>query len=114
MNNSENKPKALEEVIHGWSWKDGKKAFEFVDQQKILMSEMLANQAYPFELMVDNLTLRRDVSRNPIFDTMFLFKDDALSKIERASLIAPSAFWAIMCNASSSAEIPWFLAIFAK
>ena len=37
-----------------------------------------------------------------------------LSKIDKASRIAPSAFWAIMCRASSSALIPWFSAIYFK
>ncbi|MCH2209508.1 MAG: hypothetical protein MK132_27110 [Lentisphaerales bacterium] len=35
MANSTDKLKAMQEVIHGWGWKDGKKAFEFVDNQKI-------------------------------------------------------------------------------
>lgn len=44
--------------------------------------ERLANQVnealvqeYPFDLLLDELALKRDVSRNPIFDTMFLYQN---------------------------------------
>lgn len=38
-----------------------------------LFHETLAHQEYPYTAMVDKLMTFRDVSRNPLFDTMFLF-----------------------------------------
>ncbi len=33
------------------------------------------NQDYPFEMLVDKLSLQRDMSRNPIFDVMFILQN---------------------------------------
>ncbi|OQP61100.1 hypothetical protein A3860_05110 [Niastella vici] len=47
--------------------------------------EAYAHQRYPFDRLVDDLSLRRDASRNPLFDVMVIlqnyeeFKDKALS-----------------------------------
>ena len=35
MTNANDKPKAIQEIVHGWGWEDGKNAFDFVDKQKI-------------------------------------------------------------------------------
>lgn len=48
----------------------------FVDSLKrdvSVMKDCLENQSYPYAMMVDKLVENRDVSRNPLFDTMFLF-----------------------------------------
>ncbi|WP_394751319.1 amino acid adenylation domain-containing protein [Spongiimicrobium salis] len=44
---------------------------------KVLKS--LQHQDYPFDTLVDELDKERDISRNPIFDTMFMFHDASFS-----------------------------------
>ena len=40
------------------------------------LTEAYSNQDYPFDLMVDNFVRKRDVSRNPFFDTMVNFHSE--------------------------------------
>ncbi len=47
------------------------------------------NQEYPFEEMVENLDLHRDVSRNPIFDVMFTLSNQAEYQNRDASAAPP-------------------------
>ncbi|WP_340202268.1 amino acid adenylation domain-containing protein [Ascidiimonas sp. W6] len=52
-----------------------------------LMKKCLANQDYPYSVLVDKLLTNRDVSRNPLFDTMFLFPPSLeVNKTETYSL----------------------------
>ncbi|MGG3871097.1 non-ribosomal peptide synthase/polyketide synthase [Brevibacillus laterosporus] len=52
---------------------------EFIAQVKENALEAYQNQDYPFESLVDKLQIRRDLSRNPVFDTMFsLGKTDSI------------------------------------
>lgn len=39
------------------------------------IKEALGNQNYPFYNLTRHLTARRDVSRNPVFDTMFIYQN---------------------------------------
>ncbi|MBD3919136.1 amino acid adenylation domain-containing protein [Paenibacillus sp. PR3] len=48
---------------------------EFVGQVKENALQAYANQEYPFEWLVDKLALRKDTSRNPLFDTMFVLQN---------------------------------------
>ena len=41
----------------------------------------MQNQDYPFEDLVDKLNVPRDLSRNPIFDTMFVMQNYGLPKV---------------------------------
>ncbi|HEX3044255.1 MAG TPA: amino acid adenylation domain-containing protein [Bacillota bacterium] len=41
-----------------------------------------ANQDYPFEELVETLELRRDLSRNPLFDVMFALQDDGVEEFK--------------------------------
>ncbi len=43
---------------------------EFINQVKDRTAEAFENQDYPFETLVDHLSLPKDTSRNPIFDVM--------------------------------------------
>ncbi|MCP4153875.1 MAG: AMP-binding protein, partial [bacterium] len=43
------------------------------------------NQAYPFEDLVEKTTVERDLSRNPLFDVLFLQQDAAAEKNQFAS-----------------------------
>ncbi len=51
----------------------------YLGQIKTLILQSLENQDYPFELLVEKLELRRDLSRNPVFDTMFDFQTGILA-----------------------------------
>ncbi len=44
---------------------------ELLEEVKKNALDAYENQHYPFELLVDKLNIKRDISRNPIFDTMF-------------------------------------------
>ncbi|MCP5048441.1 MAG: amino acid adenylation domain-containing protein, partial [bacterium] len=49
----------------------GEKTFgDFLDQLKTQTLNAYENQEYPFEELVDGLTLTRDTGRNPLFDVM--------------------------------------------
>ena len=43
----------------------------FLEQVKERVLQMYEHQDYPFEELVEKLDTRRDLSRNPLFDTMF-------------------------------------------
>lgn len=50
----------------------------FIDFLKTLKENCLqvyANQEYPFENLVNNITSKRDLSHNPLFDVMFAFEN---------------------------------------
>ncbi len=54
----------------------GNKNFsEFLAQVKENSLKAFDNQEYQFEVMIDKLNLRRDLSRNPIFDVMFVLQN---------------------------------------
>ncbi|WP_051541154.1 non-ribosomal peptide synthetase [Caldalkalibacillus mannanilyticus] len=60
-----------------------------VKQNALLAYE---NQEYPFEELVTKLNLQRDVSRNPLFDTMFLLNttDEQEVQAEASLSVVPS------------------------
>jgi tyrocidine synthetase-3 len=53
----------------------------FLQQVKESTLEAFEHQNYPFEELLDKLAIRRDLSRNPIFDTMF-----SLNNVETVKL----------------------------
>ncbi|UHA72101.1 amino acid adenylation domain-containing protein [Paenibacillus sp. 481] len=51
---------------------EGSKSFiDLLNEVKQQTLQAFAHQDYPFELLVEKLELTRDMSRNPLFDTMF-------------------------------------------
>ena len=53
----------------------GEKNFkEFLKEVKKRTLDALENQEFPFEDLVDKLQVKRDVSRNPLFDVMFTYE----------------------------------------
>jgi tyrocidine synthetase-3 len=63
----------------------GKKSFqEFLREVKERTLAALENQEYQFEDLVDRVEVRRDISRNPLFDVMF-----SMPNITDASMTAP-------------------------
>jgi tyrocidine synthetase-3 len=54
----------------------GNKTFlEFLAEVKVSALQAYENQDYPFEELVEKLDLKRDLSRNPLFDCMFVFQN---------------------------------------
>jgi amino acid adenylation domain-containing protein len=48
---------------------------EFLADLKTRTLACFDNQAYPYELLIDDLKVIRDTSRNPLFDSMFMFQN---------------------------------------
>lgn len=44
--------------------------FDLLKKQKQTMLEAYSHQAYPFDLLIEKLKLRRDISRSPLFDIL--------------------------------------------
>lgn len=55
---------------------------EFLKDVKEKCLSCLENQNYPFDELVKNLNLNRDVSRNPLFDTMFIYQNSDISNLD--------------------------------
>lgn len=47
--------------------------FDFFKKVKDSSLEAFSHQIYPFDMLVEDLNLARDFSRNPIFDVMYIF-----------------------------------------
>lgn len=54
----------------------------FLQEVKEQLLEAYENQDYPFELLVDKAKIKRDMSRNPIFDTSFVLQQFDLSSVK--------------------------------
>jgi amino acid adenylation domain-containing protein/non-ribosomal peptide synthase protein (TIGR01720 family) len=48
---------------------------QLLKRQKAKVNEALKNQDYPFDYLVNSIGDRRDISRNPIFDNMFIYQN---------------------------------------
>ncbi|NLD48843.1 MAG: amino acid adenylation domain-containing protein, partial [Clostridiaceae bacterium] len=59
---------------------------EFLEEVKSNTLKAFENQDYQFEELVDNLKIRRDISRNPLFDTMFAMQNTENIDIEIQNL----------------------------
>ncbi len=58
---------------------------EFLEDLKTRTLAAYENQDYPFEILIEKLNLQRDLSRNPLFDTMFRlqnFRSDNIASEE--------------------------------
>ncbi|MFS1514464.1 amino acid adenylation domain-containing protein [Chengkuizengella sp. SCS-71B] len=63
-----------------------KKYKQFLQEVKMYSLQAFENQDYPFEDLVEKLDIERDTSRNPIFDTMFIFQNMAIKEVETGKL----------------------------
>ncbi len=62
---------------------EGKKSIqEFLVEVKERSIEAFENEAYPFEELVSKLKLNKDLSRNPLFDTMFVLQNMGVPSME--------------------------------
>ena len=73
------------------SYPSGEKTFvSFLQEVKEQLLESFQHQEYPFEMLVEQLDLSRDASRNPLFDTMFVLQNTEMGSLELPGLrIAP-------------------------
>ncbi len=64
---------------------DGSKKFsEFLQEMKEKVLKAFECQDYPFEELVEAIGLKRDMSRNPLFDTLFVFQSSGDSALNFA------------------------------
>ena len=56
-------------------------AQQFLKDVKKLCLEAFENQDYPLEELIESLGLHRDLSRNPLFDVMFVFQNNEYEEI---------------------------------
>lgn len=62
---------------------DAKQTFkEFLETVKTNCLNAYKYQSYPFDELVNKLDIKRDASRNPLFDTMFTYQNNGLKNIE--------------------------------
>jgi tyrocidine synthetase-3 len=64
----------------------GKTFSEFLKEVKETALKAYGNQDYQFEELVDKLDIKRDLSRNPLFDVMFTLQNMYMSQQEIAGL----------------------------
>jgi amino acid adenylation domain-containing protein len=60
----------------------GKSFRQFLKQIKTNTIDAMENQDYPFEELVDHLSLPRDTGRNPVFDVLFQFSAREIPEIK--------------------------------
>ncbi|PNQ87653.1 non-ribosomal peptide synthetase, partial [Paenibacillus polymyxa] len=72
----------------------GSKTFNmFMDEVKQNALQCFENQDYSFEALVENLDIPRDMSRNPLFDTMFVLQNKSIEICEIEGLkLSPVPF----------------------
>jgi amino acid adenylation domain-containing protein len=65
----------------------GKRYRDFLLEVKEGALRAFENQDYPFEELLDNLDINRDMGRNPLFDCMFTYQQGDQQKIRIADLL---------------------------
>ncbi len=58
----------------------------YVENVKKHALKVYEHQDYPFEELVDKLKVKRDMSRNPLFDTMFVLQNTEQNELKLADL----------------------------
>lgn len=54
---------------------------EFSNEIKKICTNDFMHGTYPFDILVNDLNIKRDISRNPLFDTMFIYQSEGLPTI---------------------------------
>lgn len=66
---------------------------QFLQEVKGTLLAAFENQEYPFEELVDKVGAKRDLGRNPLFDTVFILQNMDISRIELGgAVLTPYAF----------------------
>nr|WP_258957390.1 non-ribosomal peptide synthetase [Bacillus wiedmannii] len=90
---------------------------QLIEQLKEKCLKAYDNQEYPFEELIENLDLERDISRNPLFDVMFALQNNEeshlklgntkLEQIESESEISKFDLTVSMTEIESGYELLW-------
>jgi fengycin family lipopeptide synthetase D len=65
----------------------GEKEFHcFLAEIKQIALDAYENQGYPFEELLEKVEVTRDVSRNPLFDTMFILQDIGMGPLKMGDI----------------------------
>jgi tyrocidine synthetase-3 len=65
---------------------ENKTFLQFLQEVKETLFQAYEHQNYPFDALVEKLGLRRDSSRNPLFDTMFVHMNNDIVDMEMGGL----------------------------
>jgi len=66
---------------------------QFLQEVKGTLLAAFENQEYPFEELVDKVGVKRDLGRNPLFDTVFILQNMDISRIALdGAVLTPYAF----------------------
>ncbi|MGB7604589.1 MAG: amino acid adenylation domain-containing protein, partial [Lutisporaceae bacterium] len=69
------------------NYPEGKKTFkEFLQEVKKNALNSYENQDYQFDTLVEKLGIKRDLSRNALFDTMFVLQNTDIKEIELSNI----------------------------
>ncbi|HAV89891.1 MAG TPA: non-ribosomal peptide synthetase, partial [Eubacterium sp.] len=72
---------------------EGKKSYkEFLSEIKEISLKAYENQEYPFEELVEAVDVKRDTSRSPIFDVLFVFQNNEEEEINIGATNVEEAF----------------------
>lgn len=63
-----------------------KKISGFAEEVNEVCIDAFTNQNYPFEYLIEKLSVKRDLSRNPLFDVLFVLQNTGISKLELKDL----------------------------
>nr|WP_080743752.1 non-ribosomal peptide synthetase [Bacillus clarus] len=61
--------------------------YTYVQEVKETMLNAYENQEYPFEELVQKVNIKRDKSRNPLFDTMFVLQNTEETELQIENLV---------------------------
>jgi len=59
---------------------------EFSKSVKEMCLNAFEHQTYPFDELVNKLNIKRDSSRNPLFDTMFIYQNEGNTKVNLGNI----------------------------
>lgn len=59
---------------------------EFLKEIKEAVINAFANQDYPFDELIENLNIKRDLSRSPLFDIVFSYMNFDLSEVKNGEI----------------------------
>jgi amino acid adenylation domain-containing protein/non-ribosomal peptide synthase protein (TIGR01720 family) len=65
----------------------------FLKRMNVTIREAIAHQDYPFEDLIRKLEARRDMDRNPVFDTMFVYQNMGLPTPENTTFTISRHFF---------------------
>ena len=66
--------------------KEDKKYLDFLKEVRESALKVYENQEYPFEELVESVEIQRDLSRNPLFDVMFVLQNNEQANLEMNGL----------------------------